>query len=353
MLPEATALAAARRTLEDAIKLPIEEEQLDRHDRHRIDALFQLAGKRLAVEVKSNARGSTVSQAVAQLRKYQHAHRRDVDLLLVVPHMGDVGAEICERENVNWIDLRGNATIEMPPIRVYIRGRRNELELSPYSESESVVNPFSRKASRITQVLLTDPKHPWTRNELEQEAGLDKGYVSKITSQLLQHEYIEEQPKGGKNAALHVTNPLVLLDAWRENYKCERPVAWGLIAAHDGTETVQRVVRDLSHARVGYAITGLGAADYYTHFGSFRRVDVFIAQPLPDDVVRRLNAGPDNRGRNVAIYVEPASTIIGVQEHHDVRYASPALTYLDLGHLPERSSEAAEEMRHYLERQWK
>jgi hypothetical protein len=352
-MPETVLLAAARRRLEDVVKMPVEEEKPERYDRHRIDALFRLGGKHIVVEVKSNARGETVSKAVAQLREYQSALYRDAHLLLVVPHMGDVGADICAREGVNWIDLRGNATIEMPMIRVYIRGRRDPLQIAPYSEPDSGVNPFSRKASRITHALLTAPEKPWRRSELEEIALLDKGYVSKIVSELIAHEYLKEQPKRARNAQLHVVNPLVLLDAWRENYKRERPVAWALIAARTGAETVQRFAGECARAEVGFAITGLGAAASYTDFGSFRRVDVYIEHPLPDDTVHRLNVGADERGRNVAIYVDPASTRIGVERRGDVHYASPVLTYLDLAHLPERSIEAADEMRRYLEQQWK
>jgi hypothetical protein len=352
MMREGAVLDAARRKLEEAVRAPVDEEPLGRTDAS-IDALFRVGDRRLAVELKSNARSATVSQAVARLRKYREQLSSDVDLLLVVPRMGDVGAQICEREGVNWIDLRGNASIELPQIRVFIGGRRDDdAAFSSYSDAESGINPFSKKASRITHAFLLNPRVAWTRSDLQNVTGLDKGYVSKILAELVERRYLEQSGKT-RGAMLRVVDPIVLLDAWRERYKPERPAAWGLVASRNGEETVQRVTQEFSTARVQYALTGLAAAADYAEFGSFRRVDVYLADSLPKEVAALLNVGPDQRGRNVALYIDRTACTIGPQRRHGVTFASPVLTYMDLAHSPERSTEAAEEMRRYLEHQWK
>lgn len=347
---ERLAISAASRILEHSTNLHVAEESLE--PKHRsVDALFRLGNARLAVEVKSNARSATVAQAIAQLREYEKKNPK-VGLLLVVPYMGEAGAEICENAHVNWVDLHGNASVNTERIHVYIRGKRNDGSAEPFLWPEIGINPFSRKASRITHALLTEPQRAWNRAELEAITQLDKGYVSKIVTELHEQGYTE-QVTSRPHTSIKVTDPIVLLDAWRERYKPEPPISWGLIASRSGIETAGTVAAVLSEAAIPYAISGLGAAAHYTKFGSFRRVDVYIAKELPPTVTSQLRAGTGERGRNVALYLDSANTSIGVVEDGSTALASPVLAYLDLLHLPERSSEAAEEMRRYLEKQWK
>lgn len=352
-MSESGVLEAARRKLEDAVRLSVDEEPMPRRADPAVDALFRIGDRRLAVELKSNARSATVAHAVAQLQQYREHLSKDIDLLLVVPRMGDVGAEICQREGVNWIDLRGNASIEMPNVRVFISGRRDDVEaFNARWEAESGINPFSPKASRITHAFLVNPEVEWTRSDLQDVTGLDKGYVSKILAELLERRYLQQIGET-RGATVKVVDPIVLLDAWRERYKPEKPAAWGLVASRNGDETAQRLTQEFANASVQYAITGLAAAAEYAAFGSFRRVDVYLGDTLPKDVSAVLNVGPDERGRNVALYIDPAACTIGALHRHGMTFASPVLTYMDLAHLPERSSEAAEEMRRYLEQKWK
>lgn len=347
---ELQAVSAARQTLEHAAKLPVSEE--DFGPKHgSVDAVFRLGKTRLAVEVKSNARSATVAQAIAQLHEYEKSHP-NVGLLLVVPHMGETGAEICERENVSWVDLDGNASVDTRDVRIYIRGKRQARMRESALWPETGINPFSRKASRITHALLAIPRKPWSRSQLEAITQLDKGYVSKIVAALSERGYVEQVASSG-HTEIQVVRPMVLLDAWRERYKPEKPISWGLIAARDGPETSRKLAEILSSSGVPYAVTGLAAAAHYARFGSFRRVDAYIGKALPPSVALQLRAGTGERGRNVALYIDSANTSIGVTRAEDTCFSSSVLTYVDLAHLPERSSEAAEKMRRYLEQRWK
>lgn len=314
-----------------------------------IDGWFRVGGATFAVEVKSNARGATVSQAVAALRAFRDRDHRAA-LLLVVPSMGETGAEICERFGVNWVDLNGNASIHENNMHVFIRGCHKS-EPDGVSDITSSVNPFGRKAARVVHCLLTNPKRAWTHSDIQNATGLDKGYISKILSELLRHGFVLKLSKGRLNE-IHVVDPMVLLDAWSENYRGPAPTMWSLIAARDGVEAAHKLAHILRDADMTYALTGLAAAAEYSKFGSYRRVDAYIAEVLPDDIEHRLHLGGDQRGRNVAIHLDPANASIGALGSTELRLASSVITYLDLAHIPERSNEAREQMRRYLERQW-
>jgi hypothetical protein len=346
-MQEALALAAARRTIEQSIRLPVHHEAAADPT---IDGYFRVGGTTFAVEVKSNARGATVSQAVAALRAFCDDQHPEA-LLLVVPFMGETGAEICERFGVNWVDLHGNASIDEDNIHVFIRGRRKRGQ-DHVPDSTSGVNPFGRKAARVVHCLLTNPKRAWTRSDLENNTNLDKGYISKILAELSEHDYVRETFRE-RRSEVRVVHPMVLLDAWNENYKKLAPMTWGLIASHGGADTARALAEIFSSAGVTYALTGLAAAAEYSAFGTFRRVDAYVADVLPDSAEYRLHAGNESRGRNVAVYLDAESATIGAVDSAGARFASPVLTYLDLAQLPERSDEARGEMRRYLEERWK
>lgn len=346
MEAQSLTLSAAKQALERYARRPVRRQQAERHY-PEADAIFRLDGEQFVVKVKSSARSDSVARAVAQLRE---AIRRypDGQPLLVVPSMGEAGAAICEQEGINWIDLNGNASIDTDRLRVYVRGRRDRLV--DLAGGEIGTNPFSKTASRVIHALLVDPHKEWRRSDLESVTGLDKGYLSKIVAALSERGYIEEAPLQ-RSRALHVVDPVILLDAWRERYKPKRPRFWGLVAAHNGSEAMDKVAKALSH--VDYAITGLGAAARYTNFGSFRRVDVYVGGALPEAVAKQLNVGTNERGRNIAFHDDFANASIGLKSIDGARLTSPALAYLDLSHLPERSEEASVEMRRYLVAQWK
>jgi hypothetical protein len=345
MWDSTVALSAAKRALESYTRRPVR--QLTPRG---ADAVFQVGGQRFIVEVKSSARSASVARAVAQL---QEARKRvpDAAPLLVIPFMGETGAEICQREGVNWIDLRGNATIDTAAFRIYVRGK-DDVVVEPESPSSSAVNPFGPMASRVVHAMLLDPRHPRKRTQIEAVTGLDKGYVSKIVAALLVGGYIEEV-KAGRARELLVSEPLVLLDAWRERYKRPTIKAYGLVAARTGAQTLQRVENVLAKASHDRAFTGLAAAARYSGFGAFRRVEVYVEGLLSDDVSSELSVGPEQRGRNVVLYGNLPSARIGRQAKDGLPLASPILTYLDVTDSGERSEEAADEMRRYVVQQWK
>lgn len=318
----------------------------------QVDAVLDVAGTRFFVEVKSTSRSASVAAAAAQLKRYV---RDDPEAapLLVVPLMGDVGSEICRREGVNWIDLQGNASVNSGPLRIFISGRREKQTSSGILvDRDKSINPFGPKASRVAHALLLEPYRGRTQSELVKLTRLDKGYVSKVVAELTNAGYIENR-LDREERTITVGSPVVLLDAWAEHYKPKEVFARGLIAARDGFDAVDKLSAMLSAASIKFALTGLPAAAHYARFGAFRRADVYVARSLPDEVLKDLHAGADERGRNVFIKVDELGTSLGSAGEGMRRFASPVLTYLDLLHLPERSEEARDAMRAYLERQWK
>jgi len=350
MLSENVALRIAEETLSRALDLPVREQSVTSHKDTGIDAIFSVGGLRFLVQVKSGARSESVSQAINQLNEFAHSHP-NTHPLLVVPSMGDTGAEICERHGMNWLDLRGNASIRADKYRVFISGRNNHNIGGLIRPSPPNLNPFSRKAGRIIHAVLSDPKRAWKRSELDC-TGLDKGYISKIVAELLNRRYLYGHvSQAGRTVT--VPDPLMLLDAWNEHYHRPSPAAWGLMAVRDGFEAVKKLTHIFRTNGVEFAFSGLAAAAKYSRFGSFRRVDAYVSALPSGKVLSQLHVDGDERGRNVVLAVDQFNVSLGVSDDGDARYVSPALAYNDLSNLPERSEEAREEMRRFLVQAWK
>lgn len=350
MLDELAAISSARKILE---KYSGAEVRSDVSEEPGPDAILTVREQRFLVEVKSSSRSGSVAGAIAHLVQFRSTHP-GMSLLLVVPIMGEVGSQICEHAGVNWLDLAGNCYVHTSSLHIFVRGQRRDSTHGQIQvEPGASINPFGRKASRISHALLSDPRREWTRADLEATTDLDKGYVSKIITSLKQRGLVRTV-ETSRAATIQVVSPLVFVESWREFYKAEEPFAWGLIPSLSGTETAHSVSRLFSDHNIEYAITGLGAAACYTNFGTYRRVDAYVSKTPPEDVLDHLHTSDDDtRGRNVVLIKSRTGVSIGTTIIDGMRIASPVLTYLDLRQLPERSSEASDEMRRYLELKWK
>src|SRR5690606_22869756 len=96
------------------------------------------------------------------------------------PFMEKAGRELCDKAQVSWLDLSGNARITAPGLRVWVEGRPNK-----YARRGRPLNVFAPKSSRITRLLLIDWKQFQTQANLARAAGLDDGYVSKVVRRLV------------------------------------------------------------------------------------------------------------------------------------------------------------------------
>jgi len=231
MSSEAAVLQTAGGILEQMLETPVRVKGRPAGRRHELDGELVFEGVSFLVEVKSDARSASVARAIEQLKSYQ-AHDAQADLLLIVPQMTETGAELCKRARINWMDLNGNAEIRNDRFVAKIRGMRNELALDLLARRG--LNPFSPKASAIVQILLSDPKRAWTRADLGAASHLDKGFVSKILTELIAQEYVIQESVGRRVQTIRVRNPMVLLDAWAERYRQKQPSRWSLLAVHGG-----------------------------------------------------------------------------------------------------------------------
>ena len=197
---------------------------------------------------------------VNRLRERKGDTKKDVIPLLVVPYMGETGRQFCEKHELAWLDLSGNARIKAPGLLISIEGKPNR-----FKNAGRPPNLFAPKSSRIARQFLLRHGRALTQRDLARAAGLDEGYTSRIARRFEKTGLVARDEEG----LLKTKDPEQLLDAWHEAYDfMKHRIVKGHVPARSGEELLHRIAGVLEKQAPGYAATGLGASWLYTHFAS-------------------------------------------------------------------------------------
>jgi DNA-binding MarR family transcriptional regulator len=302
------------------------------------DYAIAVLGQRFLVEYKVSASAGPMASAIDRLKRRADGHQVEGLQLVVVPYMGQVGRDLCERSNISWMDLSGNAKIVAPGLRIHVEGRPNK-----FSERGRPPNVFAPKSSRVTRQLLLHPKQFQLQAELARETGLDDGYVSKIVRRLEQEQYLDSND----DSAVRPRNPNLLLDAWRDAYAFDRHrIIKGHAPGRSGDELLQRVTKHFSKEKLEYAATGLSAAWQMNQFAAFRLVTIYLHSMPPRSVLEKIEFADEPKGANLWLVLPNDEGVFhGSQKRDGIECVSPVQTYLDLKDQPERAKDAAVELR--------
>jgi hypothetical protein len=304
----------------------------------RGDIFVRVGHRVLVVEVKLTMESASIAPLVEKAGAIASAVGKTAVPVVVVPFMGEVGRRVCNEAGVSWFDLSGNAQIVAPGLRIHVEGKPNAFK-RPGRPS----TVFAPRSSRIVRQLLIDQGRSLHQRELARLVGLDEGFTSRIVRKLEADELLERDASG----ALHVTNPGLLLDAWRETYDFSKHhVLQGHVPNRSSEEGLRQLVGTFATEKLRCAATGLGAAWVMTKFAGFRLTTVFVAEEPSEAALDALGFRSEERGANTWLVVP---TDEGVFDGADVREGVPCVhpvqAYLDLKGQPERAAEAASELR--------
>lgn len=302
------------------------------------DLVVRTSEKTFIVEYKDKAATETVGAGIRVLRDCRREGDPDWIPLLVVPYMWDVGRRLCEEAGIAWMDLSGNARIHSPGLRITVEGRPNQ-----YSRPGRQRNLFAPKASRIARALLSDPGLRRSQRDLVEITGLTKGYVSKVVARLEEAELVVRDEDGG----VFPRDPDLLLSAWSEAYEFRRhEIHKGHLPTRSPQETVRQCAAVLERCELRYAVTGLSAAWTYSQFAAFRLSTLFVHRWPDPGILSELGFRETGSGANVWMVVANDPGVFdGREKREGIWFVSPLQAYLDLKGHPERSEEAAEELR--------
>jgi hypothetical protein len=308
---------------------------------NRADLLLSAGGFKFAVEWKASGQAAAVAVAIRSVRRFVKESREKLIPLVAAPYMGEVGQRLCEEAEVCWLDVSGNAHLVAPGLRVSIEGKPNRFKRPGRPRSV-----FAPKSARIARWLLIDPGRAFTQRELAKAAGLDEGFTSRIVRQLEEERLVARDADGAVKIADYDT----MLDAWREAYDFSRHrIVRGHIAARSSDEVLRRMAAQLKRTRLDHAVTGLAGAWLLDQFAGFRLVVFYVGQLPPAEVQQEMGFHEEARGENVWLVVPNDEGVFhGAEERDGIRCVHPVQVYLDLKDHPERSAEAAAQLRRKL-----
>jgi hypothetical protein len=307
----------------------------------RYDYAISVNSRRFIAEYKSNASTGAVASAIDSLNRFSETSAVATLPLVIVPFMGLVGRQLCDKSQMSWLDLCGNAKIVAPGLRIWIEGRPNQ-----YRDRGRPPNVFAPKSSRIARQLLLHAKQFQTQANLSRQTGLGDGYVSKIVRRLEHEQYIDANKEG----AVRPRDPNLLLDAWHDVYDFNHHrIIKGHVPARTGDELLKRVVNELGHEKLDWAVTGLGAAWLYTSFAAFRLATVYLSSMPSRDLLREIEFSDEPKGANLWLVLPDDEGVFQArQEQGGIQCVSALQAYLDLKGHPERAKDAAVELRRTL-----
>jgi hypothetical protein len=292
----------------------------------------------LAVEYRGSGQAAHV--ALAALKAQENAQllgKRAVPIVAVL-HMGETGAEICRKQGISWFDLSGNANLDLPGFRLRIKG-----EPRRFATPGRPPDLFAPRSARIPRLLLLHPREAFRQREIARLTGLTEGYTSRLVERLVRSMLAVRESSG----VVRVRDPNLLLDAWREAYNFNRhEVIRGYFVGRSSDEILGDLVKALRKRRVYHAATGLPAAWLYDRHAGFNLVTLYLKEAPPEGLFKEIGFNPDPDGANVWLAIPNDPHVFAESRKvAGVECVSPLQVYLDLKDHPERSKEAAEELR--------
>ena len=173
------------------------------------DAILEIGPKReqVYVETKRHAQNGNLGALILRVQ------RLPGNPILVADYINPVMAQKLKQENVQFIDVAGNAYINIEQTYIFIAGKKQNKSLHTGSHQESN-RAFEPKGLIVTYGFLTNPTLlNASYREIAASTGVAVGTVGKVISALKSGKYIRESVK---NKNRQITNYQKLLDRWVE-----------------------------------------------------------------------------------------------------------------------------------------
>jgi hypothetical protein len=303
-----------------------------------VDMVVRAGSYIFAVEYKPKGEAASVAMAVHSVKEFVGQFKGKKVPLIAVPYMGDVGKRLCEEAQICWLDLSGNAHLVAPGLRVNIEGKPNKFKQPGRPRSV-----FAPKSARIARWLLMEPKRAFSQRELAKISGLDEGFTSRIVRQLEEQRLVSRE----KDGTVKIADFDAMLDAWREVYDFSKHhIVRGHIAARSSDDVLRRLAAQLKQSKVEHAATALAGAWLLNQFAGFRLVVFYVGQIPSVEAQQAIGFREEQGGENAWLVVPNDEGVFhGAAAREGISCVHPVQVYLDLKNHPERSAEAAEQLR--------
>jgi hypothetical protein len=322
-------------------------EQVRQEPERPFDVSFELTSGSNRIRVLGEIKQAPSPKMLAEIGPWMQrmkSLKEDTAFAIIAPALSPQAQAYCVESRIDFLDLAGNVSIQVPGKFTLQRLGRRNLERDQPADSPRSMNAFSGRSSRVLRVLLEKPKL-WSLTDISKELAAEgirvekvygqaidfavsQGLISKVLSSLEEQLWIRRQ-----GSAVLVPEPRRLLLAWAEKYK-ER-YRWRLRNSFEVPnpfgEGVSRISEQLQE-RIGgaYAFTAAAAASVIAPFVELDRVDIFLGDAQSGARLRQL-AERESTGPKLRL-IEPYDMGVFLYSKREgkVPIVSNLQAYLDL-----------------------
>ena len=261
-------------------------------------------------EIKNSCTPKMAQQLAPWLTRLK-AVEPDAAFAIICPALSPKAQSICIENNVDFIDLAGNISINVPGSKFVLQrlGRKSPKSALP----PKYQSPFGARSSRVLRVLLQNPKE-WRVTDIREELSAESGAIlnemrqwAEVTEKISQVDAVRYRPTleegfevslasiskvlrsleddllvRRRNSSFAVPEPGRLLLAWAQKYK-ER-YRWNLRSSYKCPNPFGLDLRKVTVA-LGqllqpqpFAVTGPAAAFLMAPYLELDTIDVFTLE---------------------------------------------------------------------------
>lgn len=284
----------------------------------------------LVVEVKSNGQPRLAREAVNQLLRYREVFSEAYGVF-IAPYISPNAAQICERDEIGYIDLVGNCRLSFQQVYIEQGGKPNL-----FAKKRDLRSLYSPKGERVLRVLLNNPRKAWKIIELADEAQVSVGQVVNVKKLLVDREWVGKERDG-----FFLSNQEQLLQEWAENYTFRRNLVQDCYSLKGIAEIEADLAEVCNRKGIRYALTSFSAAARLAPAVKYQRAFAYV-EKIEENVLLPLNLKKVPSGANVNLLLPyDIGVFYGSRELGGIRIASPVQIYLDLLGFKGRGEEAA------------
>lgn len=298
---------------------------------------------RYVVEAKRNFRFQDAGVIVEQLNRLRAAlpaaYAGD-KLLLLAPHVRAQQAAVLERAGIDYVDLAGNAHLQVPGLFVHVEGRR------PAEEPAPVIRRPHKAWIKTVMAMLVQPElvqAPY--RTLAEQAAVALGTVPACMNDLAARGLLLDGRRGRK-----LTDRPALVALWVQAYvEALRPKLKERrfqMRVNGGKEEVwNRLQAILAPRHHPWALTGADAAERRTHYFRAEETEIYAPLPVLDDrdTQKALVAQPAAHAGNLLAIEPPGPLAIPTMNGKGIPVAPDLLAYAELRYRgTQQALEAAE-----------
>lgn len=297
-------------------------------------------GAAIAVEEKKDLPPRAALTFLPPIARRVRAISGGVPLLLVAPWLSRRTQELLADQDVNYLDLTGNALISLsnPPLFIKTDGASR----NPHPQQQGPARLRGPKAGRLIRFLL-DVRPPYTASELAKETRLTPGYVSRLLDALYAEALIE-RPARGAVEAVDMAN---LVRRWAESYEVFRSNQTESWIAPRGPKELLEKLKVSRPQESRLVVSGSFAAAAMAPVTAPALLIGYCDQP--SSLARDFDLLPSEEGANV-ILMKPYDSVVWERApfHGGLSYASPPQVAVDCltgnGRMPEEGEALLEWM---------